>query len=341
MEKIAISVIIPVYNAEKFLRACLASMQVQSFPYFEVWLVNDGSTDGSACVCDEFAEKDSRFHVVHTSNKGVSAARNKGLEMAKGDWVNFVDSDDTVDKDYLLHLYQAIEGDENDKLIFQGFKMVVSDKDIIYRTFKKHRYGLDDMYLVFQELKMNRSGYPFAKLYSNRIIKANQIRFIEEIHYAEDVMFMLTYMCHIAQVQTVEGANYNYYIRKNANTLSQRIFSFESEYTCYQTYLSRIRVIKERFALPEKSLASVYGVITEYLVRRSIGGLYQKQTRKPKKERLRILKEFTEEQIRFLKAHANFCPWPHRVTIFLLVNHFYYLCDSYSLFIAFVRTIKK
>ena len=221
-----------------------------------------------------------------THQQRVSAARNKGLEMAKGDWVNFVDSDDTVDKDYLLHLYQAIEGDENDKLIFQGFKMVVSDKDVIYRTFKKHRYGLDDMYLVFQELKMNRSGYPFAKLYSNRIIKANQIRFIEEIHYAEDVMFMLTYMCHIAQVQTVEGANYNYYIRKNANTLSQRIFSFESEYTCYQTYLSRIRVIKERFALPEKSLASVYGVITEYLVRRSIGGLYQKQTRKPKKERL-------------------------------------------------------
>ena len=86
-----ISIIIPIYNSEKYLKNCLDSLLQQSFENFEALLINDGSTDRSDEICDEYAEKDSRFKVYHKGNSGVSAARNFGLEKAQGEWIWFVD----------------------------------------------------------------------------------------------------------------------------------------------------------------------------------------------------------------------------------------------------------
>ncbi|MDR0422523.1 MAG: glycosyltransferase, partial [Proteiniphilum sp.] len=112
-----ISVIVPVYNVEKYLRKCLESILAQTYTSFELLLVNDGSTDGSGQICDEYAQKDSRVQVFHQENKGVSRARNLGLERAKGKWVAFIDSDDWVDSTYLEHL---LEGDEDVELRVMG-----------------------------------------------------------------------------------------------------------------------------------------------------------------------------------------------------------------------------
>ena len=91
-----ISIIVPVYNVEDYIRPCLDSILAQTYTNFEAILVDDGSKDGSGSVCDEYAEKDSRFIVVHKENGGVSSARNKGLEIAKGEYIAFVDSDDWI-----------------------------------------------------------------------------------------------------------------------------------------------------------------------------------------------------------------------------------------------------
>lgn len=338
MNNVSISVIIPIYNAASYLEKCLQSLLRQNFRDFEVWLIDDGSTDRSGKICDDFVNLDSRFHVVHKTNGGVSSARNTGLETSKGDWICFVDADDTVGANYLQQLYQATTLNEA-QLIIQGFQ-TLSPHQKQLRTFQEHIYSKDEIFLTFQELHIHRCGFPFGKLYSAAIIHEQHLRFDEQIHYAEDVMFMLQYLCFVSNIHTIEGAEYQYYIRNNAS-LSQRIFSFESEYRCYQTYLNLMQKLQQRFHLPPTALLSVNNVISEYLVRRSIGSLYQHQTRKIKQARLEILRSLTTEQISFLQTYYKACSWFHKVTVYLLSKHYYYLCDLLNESIAIGRYLKQ
>ena len=96
-----ISIIVPVYNVEKYLSRCLDSILFQSFPDWECILIDDGSSDNSGKICDEYAQQDDRFIVIHQQNSGVSAARNAGLDIAKGQWFSFVDSDDWIGSNFL------------------------------------------------------------------------------------------------------------------------------------------------------------------------------------------------------------------------------------------------
>lgn len=114
MDNPKISVIIPVYNVEPYLRRCLDSVIRQTYTNLEIILVDDGSTDGSSAVCDEYKEKDSRILVIHKENGGVSSARNAGLEMATGEWIGFVDSDDWVETDMYEYLYELAKEHETD-----------------------------------------------------------------------------------------------------------------------------------------------------------------------------------------------------------------------------------
>ncbi len=338
---IIISVIVPVYNSELYLEVCLESLRKQTFRHYEVWMIDDGSTDGSARICDEFARKNTCFHVVHTHNQGVSAARNIGLDHSRGEWICFVDSDDVVNENYLLDLCKAISDESReDMLVVQGFNIVVGNEEPIVRVFEDRIYEEEDLCLVFRDLNLNRSGYPFAKLYNKKILREKQIRFIEQIHYAEDVIFMLSYICHVSAICTIGKANYYYYMR-NGNSLSSRIFSFDSEYFCYEIYLELIRQIKEKFAIQEEDLKGVYSVISEYLIRRALAGLYQPSTRKPFGERITILKRMTEEQVSWASKYYTNCAWFHKVNLFLLAHRFYYFCDWFNCLIALGRAMKK
>lgn len=106
-----ISMIVPIYNAEKHLRTCMDSIRAQTYKDFEAWLVDDGSQDGSGEISDEYAKKDSRFHVIHQKNMGVSSARNTGLQAATGDYVCFIDSDDWLEPTYLERLLHFMNPD--------------------------------------------------------------------------------------------------------------------------------------------------------------------------------------------------------------------------------------
>ena len=104
-----ISIIVPVYKVEQYLYRCLDSIVAQTFTDWECLLIDDGSPDDSGAICDEYAEKDSRFRVIHQKNSGVSAARNAGLAVARGEWIGFVDSDDWIEPDFCKTLLVAIE----------------------------------------------------------------------------------------------------------------------------------------------------------------------------------------------------------------------------------------
>lgn len=115
-----ISIIVPVYNAEPTLCKCVDSILAQTYPHFELLLIDDGSKDKSGTICDAYAEKDSRVRVFHKSNGGVSSARNLGIDNINGSYLTFVDSDDYVDRNYLLHLIEALGG--NMDLVVGGYQ---------------------------------------------------------------------------------------------------------------------------------------------------------------------------------------------------------------------------
>lgn len=126
-----ISVIVAIYQAEKFICRCLDSIQCQTFTDFEVILVDDGSVDGSGRICDEYARKDSRFRVLHKENEGVSIARQTGLDAARGGYVIHADPDDWVEPDWLLKLYRKIE-DEKADMVICDYERVYSDRKVTY-----------------------------------------------------------------------------------------------------------------------------------------------------------------------------------------------------------------
>lgn len=109
-----ITVIVPVYNVAELLPRCIDSLLNQKFTDYELLLIDDGSTDGSGVICDEYVQKDNRLKVIHKQNEGVSKTRNRGIEESRGTWITFVDSDDYVTPDYLSDLYSCTdEGIEN------------------------------------------------------------------------------------------------------------------------------------------------------------------------------------------------------------------------------------
>ncbi len=144
MSSLKISVIVPAYNAEKTLHRCVDSILAQTFEDFELILVDDGSKDSSGRICDEYAAKDSRIRVVHKSNGGVSSARNAGLDIASGEYVAFIDSDDYIDNDYLLSFTRY-----NADLIVSGAKTISNNKTI---TIQSHSLNGSIFKSSFQEI---------------------------------------------------------------------------------------------------------------------------------------------------------------------------------------------
>ncbi len=131
-----ISVIVPVYNVEKYLRRCIDSIINQTYKNLEIILVDDGSPDSSGAICDEYAKKDSRIKVIHKENSGLSGARNAGIDAATGEYISFIDSDDYVNKDFCMILYKNIKADNSDICIC-GFEHVTEPGSFIEKNAKE------------------------------------------------------------------------------------------------------------------------------------------------------------------------------------------------------------
>ena len=213
-----ISVIVPVYNAEKYLCGCVDSVLAQAFTDFEVLLIDDGSKDKSGEICDEYAKKDNRVKVFHKENGGVSSARNLGIKNTQGCFVTFIDSDDFVDNDFLISLMKS---NSDSDLIYTGYKVFgVFNKNLGINENRKSQtkdFMLSLMH-TYEESAMTLYGmqYPWAKLYKSCIIKDNQLFFDENMKYAEDSCFVWSYLCCCQSVLQVKSSSYNYRVEKRA-----------------------------------------------------------------------------------------------------------------------------
>lgn len=206
-----VSVIIPVYNAEKYLHRCIGSILNQTHQNWEAIMVNDGSTDSSLDILNTYAGKDVRFRVISKENYGASSARNAGLDALRTEYFCFVDADDSIHPDYLRKMLEAAI-EHNCDLVITG----INFKD---RGGMLYLSGLQEL-IPSQYIKCTTGG-PVAKLYRRNTLNTPKLRFYEDMHYAEDYVFTLTYALRVNQYYAVQEALYNYHY-DNENSLDHR-----------------------------------------------------------------------------------------------------------------------
>ncbi len=206
-----VSVIVPVYNTEKYLRACLNSLAAQTLKDFEVIIVNDGSTDDSLSIAEEFAAYHSNFKLFSIENNGVSHARNYGAEMSHGDYLAFVDSDDEVEPDYCKAMYEKAVRDGNDVVIcwhewiLRTFDGALQKKPMINTFREKDNFRLED----YPSFVLAVNDGPWNKLVKRELFSL--VHFSEQIRYGEDHQFSVKVCCLAEQIGTVKQILYHYF----------------------------------------------------------------------------------------------------------------------------------
>lgn len=221
------SIIIPIYNAEKFLYCCLNSISGQTFINFEVWLINDGSTDNSSQICMEYVQKDPRFHYLLQKNSGVSAARNKGLNFAHGKWILFVDADDYLVNNYLAHFYTRIQENPNIEALSVNALFV----DLSNNPIEQQRSQLRNIYLKNNseiEPLLYIEGYEhfffcvWGTAYRRDLLQQHKIQFHEAMTLGEDCNFNHLYFMHV-NILLIDAEFSGYYYRFHQNSAMHQI----------------------------------------------------------------------------------------------------------------------
>lgn len=333
-----ISIILPVFNAQETLPQCIESILGQTFTDFELIIVNDGSTDDSLSVCVGYEVKDCRIQVIDQPNKGVSAARNMGLDHARGQYICFVDADDWVQKDYLVAFF-VTDTNPHHELIIQNCFETTQAATTLKLTFEDIRYGVDDFTLLFSELGILSYGYPFAKLYERDIIEKHGLRFDSRIHFIEDLLFLLHYIQYIHSVRFVSQAYYHYRLHPHDRSLSYSHNPYESEIRAYYAQKDILERLTRQFALSPLSV-HYWKANNGYVFYRAIRTMYRPLWKKPFAQRIRILKQqWNTENVYCLKAYTDQSINEHlnKIAVVLYLRKWILLYDWYMGFFIFIR----
>ena len=234
-----ISIIIPVYNVEEHLTKCLDSVINQTYSNLEIILIDDGSTDRSGAICDEYAKLDKRIKVAHNKNSGVSKARNTGIQICTGEFVAFVDSDDYVENNYISTLVEPLMKDDYDFVFcsYIDFNVETDQKSYHCFTEKELRSLTGDFYKDYHIFKQ-LLWYPWIKLYKRTIIQNNNIWFPEELTDGEDQFFNFSYFEKIKKYKFINQALYIYCHR--------HVISLSNQKTLRSYYSNLTKLKKEK-----------------------------------------------------------------------------------------------
>lgn len=234
-----ISIIVPVYNTGKFIEQCLNSILQQSYSNLEIILIDDGSTDNSGKICDNYAKKDKRIKVIHQPNKGVSFARNLGITVSKGKYIGFVDSDDSINKEMFMRLYSNMML-YNADISMCGYCNILEKNDLD-ENIERKILSKDELIkeIFFYD---NIRGYLYNKLYKSEICKRAKIP--EELNICED----LYYLCEIItnEMKIIYDSSKLYYLRESEGSLTRTIDNlFDADGTL--KYINIFSDIKKKF----------------------------------------------------------------------------------------------
>ena len=335
-----ISIIVPIYNVEKYLPCCIDSLLNQKFTDTEIILVNDGSSDDSPALCDEYAKRDHRIRVVHKQNEGAGYARNSGLEVALGEYIAFVDSDDYVELDAYQNLYSIAAEKKTDVIYFACqyidkhgniWREPISCKEKRYHTERDIRGLMLDMIANPPNEKndMYIQCSVWSGLYRHDIIKNHELRFQnekEKLTGGEDLLFNLDYLLHSSNVITIPDVFYNY--RMNVLSLTQKVRPDRilKNYFLYQSLLDMLE--KNNFGKEGYLRATrlFIGISRKYI-------RYYIQSTLSKKEKMNWLKEVANYHY-WKDITASYPYWRlplmYAIHFFLLQKRFYRLLYFYS-----------
>ncbi len=247
-----ISVIIPVYNVETYLRECVDSVLKQTYQNFEIILVDDGSTDSSGDICDEYAGDDERICVIHQKNGGLSVARNTGLAEAKGKYIYFLDSDDYIDETALKKLFDIAEKNNSDIVFFDAVSFADTDDFTVKQNYiRKHQYNTTSGYDAFCGLILNKEYHSAVPLLFIRrmFLLDSDVSFVPDTLY-EDMIFSYQLFCKATKVSQCREALYSRRYRKNSIMTSSKskkhfisctvVLKYNSEFTDNLTFDKKI-----------------------------------------------------------------------------------------------------
>ena len=215
-----VSVITPVYNGEKYLEECIDSIRNQSYSDLEIIIINDGSVDSTSKMAKEIANKDERVIYIEKKNEGVSSARNSGINAATGEFIVFVDCDDTVERNYVELLLNEIKKDNLD-IVTCGYTDISIYGSIKLNDFYNGNSIINKDEFIIDIFK-GVGGTLWGKIFKTEIINKNKIRLNKDIFMCEDMIFLLQYSMQSNRFGVIEKSLYNYN-RKNENSISSRI----------------------------------------------------------------------------------------------------------------------
>lgn len=227
-----VSIIIPVYNCEKFIAKCIDCILIQSYNNWELLLINDGSTDNSDIICREYTKKDKRIRYFKKENKGVSNTRNFGIKKARGKWIIFTDSDDLVSPHYITHLINASNGDSYTHVI-QGFKCI--DENGKFKKWMDIDYNdesceINEIEPLLEKYDLLNRVQVWGKLFSTEIIRSNNLFFNENISIGEDGIFSHKYFSLAKKIKLSQHSDYFYrnpYLQKRENLTKKNKTTYE------------------------------------------------------------------------------------------------------------------
>lgn len=275
-----VSIIVPVYNVEKYLRDCLDSVIKQTYGYLEIFLIDDGSTDSSSNICDEYATKDSRIYVIHKKNEGLSVTRNTGLKVVSGEYVYFLDSDDWLERDAIYKLVHTIKQSSADFVFFDGRTYNDTTQNYNTRQGDTHlnKYSDDVGLNIFETLQNNKElRFPVQLyFYKKQFLIENRMTFIPGIYY-EDMVFTFQAFCNANKVAHCHEELYNRRIREGSivRTTPDKEYFKSSVLVCH----SIIQIAREKEIQKQES-------VEKYTARCAMRPLeiYQKLDKSDKKD---------------------------------------------------------
>ncbi|WP_419872069.1 glycosyltransferase [Candidatus Pristimantibacillus sp. PTI5] len=260
---INVSVVLPMYNVEKYLLSCLDSILNQSFKNFEVILVNDGSPDKCGEIADEYAKKDTRIKVIHKKNGGISSARNAGIDASTGEYIVFIDSDDKISEEYLLQLYATALNDNCDAVVCGYQKVPVNQHVIPSFKLKTIMNGKDFVLSSTNVHSNNDLCFTWRYLFNLNLIKQKQIRFNEKVSVGEDVIFNLEFLLESERVCAISKCLY-YYTVDNPNSIMRSPYKAKLESSLTLQYNIK------------KQLSVKYGLLKNMSYRKDLADYYLK-----------------------------------------------------------------
>lgn len=228
-----VSIIVPVYNVEKYINRCIDSILAQTFTDWECILVDDGSPDKSGEICDEYASRDSRIQVIHKQNGGVSSARNAGLDVAHGEYVWFVDSDDWIENDSLKEIYNIMDKTNTDICFFESNLVFINKikNTFSFSSFIDEPHNIivyntkSECVKAIEKLEMcGGFGWTWNKWFKKSIIDNYILRFDQRFSIQEDHLFTLSYMLYVKSIAIANVRPYYYFINDDSLLKNQHAY---------------------------------------------------------------------------------------------------------------------